>query len=262
MALAGGDGITFLADRGREPASWHSKGHAVATINGTSGDDDLRGTAQADTINGLDGNDSIDGGLGVDSLFGGNGNDTLYTLHNIDRIDGGPGLDTAVFFRTRGEHTLVKTASGLTVFDLDSSAPYTSVERFLFTDKSLAFDLAPGEAAANTVLVIGAAFGAPAIQQHPDWVGIGLQFFDGGQTLSQVCALVAQIMGLGNSDFVTTVYRNVMGFEPDAAAMAAFVGLLQAGMTQGRLLELAATADPNAVNINLVGLQETGVEFT
>ena len=233
----------------------------MAIINGTSDDDALEGSPEADTIHGLSGNDTIDGGFGIDSLFGDDGNDTLHTLHNIDTIDGGLGVDTAVFHRSRAEHTFIKTDSGFTVYDSDSFAPYTSIERFQFSDKKLAFDLAPGEAAANSVLVIGAAFDASAIHQHPDWVGIGLQLFDGGQTLSQVCALAAQIMGLNDTDFVTTVYTNVVGLQPDAAVVASFVGLLQNGMTQAQLLELAATVDLNATNINLLGLQETGVEF-
>jgi len=43
-----------------------------------------------------------------------------------------------------------------------------------------------------------------------------------------------------------------------------YVGLLVGSggtMTQAELLVLAANADVNAQNINLVGLQQTGVEF-
>lgn len=233
----------------------------MATINGTPGRDNLFGTSGPDFIYGLEGDDYIDGSSGIDSLFGGDGNDTFYTAHNIDTVDGGPGIDTVQFARLRGEHEIVKTSTGYTVYDFDSSADYTGVERFRFTDKKLAFDLRPGESAANTVLVIGAAFGAAAIRQHPDWVTIGLRYFDTGQTLAQVCAQVAQILALGHTDFVRTIYRNVVGVEPDAATVAHFVGMLQSGTTQAQLLELAATVDVNAVTVGLVGLQSSGVEF-
>ena len=67
-----------------------------------------------------------------------------------------------------------------------------------------------------------------------------------------------------NADFVNTVYRNVMGMLPTATERDFFVGLLEgngATMTQAELLMLAANAAQNEGNINLVGLQQSGVEF-
>ncbi|MBH9579396.1 DUF4214 domain-containing protein [Inhella proteolytica] len=233
----------------------------MALINGTAGNDVIKGGSQGDIIYGLAGNDVIDGGLGIDSLYGGEGNDTLWTLHNIDTIDGGPGLDTAAFYRLSTMHSISRTATGFMVLDSDSSADYTGIERFQFPDKKLAFDLALDEAAGNTVRVIGAAFDAAAIRAHPDWVGIGLGLFDSGQSLAQVCMMVAQLLNLNASDFVSTLYRNVVGAEPDAATLAGYVAQLQGGMTQGQLLELAASVSLNETNINLVGLLDTGVLF-
>ena len=76
----------------------------MATINGTTGDDNLVGTSDNDTINGLGGNDtlignsgddSLDGGDGADSLLGGEGNDTLISGFE-DTVDGGGGFDTQI----------------------------------------------------------------------------------------------------------------------------------------------------------------------
>jgi VCBS repeat-containing protein len=47
----------------------------MATFNGTTGNDTLIGTIQADTINGRAGNDTLIGGAGRDTLTGGAGND-------------------------------------------------------------------------------------------------------------------------------------------------------------------------------------------
>lgn len=44
----------------------------MALINGTAGDDNLPGMADADTINGLAGNDTMAGGGGADALDAGN----------------------------------------------------------------------------------------------------------------------------------------------------------------------------------------------
>ena len=49
----------------------------MATINGTSGNDSLVGTAGIDTINGLDGDDTLVGGGGYDFFSGGLGNDSI-----------------------------------------------------------------------------------------------------------------------------------------------------------------------------------------
>jgi hypothetical protein len=128
----------------------------------------------------------------------------------------------------------------------------------------LAFDLGALDAGGKTVRIIGAAFDSFAIQQHPDWVGLGLDLFDGGLTMQQVCTLAVQAMGMTNTNLVTTLYTNVAGAAPAPATLNEFVSLLQGSggsMTQGQLLELAAYAHPNEVNIDLVGLQQTGVEF-
>ena len=67
-----------------------------ATINGTSGDDNLTGTAAPDTINGLDGDDVIDGGGGADTINGGDGDDYMILMWNegSDDFFGGSGSDT------------------------------------------------------------------------------------------------------------------------------------------------------------------------
>ena len=68
----------------------------AASIDGTSNDDMLWGTAGPDTINGLGGNDILRGGLGNDTLNGGAGNDTLFGQGGDDNMVGGAGNDTYV----------------------------------------------------------------------------------------------------------------------------------------------------------------------
>ena len=66
----------------------------AANVKGTSGDDTLTGTPNADRIFGKAGNDKIDGLAGNDRLFGGRGNDTVNGGAGNDRIHGGKGDDT------------------------------------------------------------------------------------------------------------------------------------------------------------------------
>ena len=65
----------------------------VATIQGTSGSDNLTGTPGNDQISGHAGNDTLKGGLGNDYLEGGGGNDFL---------TGGSGRDTFVLDHSGG----------------------------------------------------------------------------------------------------------------------------------------------------------------
>ena len=93
---------------------------------------------------------------------------------------------------------------------------------------------------------------------------MGIDLFDSGQSLQQVYEFVVQVMDLGNTAFVNTVYHNVVGVAPSPAEGEYFVGLLQGSggtMTQEELLEFAANLHLNEVNIDMAGLQQTGVEF-
>ncbi|MDA0164189.1 Ig-like domain-containing protein [Solirubrobacter ginsenosidimutans] len=65
------------------------------TLNGESGDDNVRGGGAGDVISGGDGQDSLFGGDGDDLLDGGNGDDTLEGEAGGDTLLGGEGLDTA-----------------------------------------------------------------------------------------------------------------------------------------------------------------------
>jgi uncharacterized delta-60 repeat protein len=68
---------------------------SAIVINGTPGNDRLRGYSADDVINGFYGNDTLIGGLGVDTLAGGEGNDT-YVVTAGDLIIDNPknGIDT------------------------------------------------------------------------------------------------------------------------------------------------------------------------
>lgn len=248
-----------------------------ATILGLAGNDSITGGLGADTLHGNQGSDTVRGGPGFDGITGGEGNDALFGDEGNDTLTGGAGndilegssgVDRAVFVGNRVAFTITKVSTGYTAKDnvgTDGVDILLNIERLQFSDKKVALDLGPGEAAGNTVRIIGAAFDAPIIQQRPDYVGIGLSLFDSDMSMLAVGQLVIRAMGYpDNEAFVNTVYKNVVGVLPSIGDRNFYVGLLQGSggtMTQAELLMLAANADANAVNINLVGLQQSGVDF-
>ncbi|MGE6779026.1 calcium-binding protein [Vreelandella titanicae] len=76
---------------------WSSEYVKTRVIQGTDGDDHLRGYASDDELN---------GGLGNDILNGGAGNDTLYGGAGDDEIIGGKGVDTVLYGIGDGNDTV------------------------------------------------------------------------------------------------------------------------------------------------------------
>lgn len=224
----------------------------------------ITGTVQSNTISGTDGPDNLIGTAEDDIILAAGGQDTLNGETGNDTLDGGSGADTAIFSSSRANYSILGTNSGLSISGPDGNDTLSGIERLQFADKKFAIDLEAGQAANNTVRIIGAAFDAPVIEEHPDYVGIGLNLFDAGQSMLAVSQLVVDFMALSNDDFVTTVYRNVAGAAPSPAEHDFYTGLLANNggpYTQAQLLELAANSEANAVSINLTGLQQDGVVF-
>ena len=75
----------------------------IEHLIGSSGNDQLTGSVDAnslsggagnDILHGMDGNDRLDGGVGTDTLYGDFGSDTLTGGANADTLDGGIGNDS------------------------------------------------------------------------------------------------------------------------------------------------------------------------
>lgn len=224
----------------------------------------------SDTILGTNGPDQLVGSNADNTIEAGGGNDRLNGLLGNDLLNGGTGIDTAVYTQNKSDYSISPNKDGLTVTGPDGTDTLISMERLDFLDKNLAFDLAKEQSAGNTVRIIGAAFDSDNI--IPEYVAIGLQLFDSGQSLLSVSELVVnsalfQSMtgSSSNEAFVNHVYRNVVGELPSESDRDLYVGMLKGNggtLTQAELLILAANATINETNINLVGLLQNGVEFT
>ena len=222
------------------------------TVNGTPGNDTLAGTTGIDTLNGLAGNDKLTGG-------GAN-----------DAINGGGGIDTALYGGARVNYAFARSSAGWTVTDLtgaDGQDALTGVERLGFSNTHVALDLEGN--AGTAAKIIGAIFGTSFLH-NKDFVGLGLQLLDSGTSyadliqLALATPLFAQLAGsASNADFVRYVYTNVVGSAPSTADLNGLLGLISNGSyTTVSLAMLACELDLNKQHIDLVGLSNSGIEFT
>ena len=128
MALAAAraarqDGATGEGDR------WVA---ALRVIEGTAGDDRLRGGDAADQLNGKGGNDRLEGEDGNDLLIGGLGNDRLEGDDGRDTLRGGAGND-----RLRGDddNDVLSGGMGADVFQFDADDGQDRITDFDRTDR-------------------------------------------------------------------------------------------------------------------------------
>jgi len=234
------------------------------TVNFGTTIENLNGSSYADKLYGNEVANIINGGAGNDLIEGWDGNDTLIGDQGDDQLNGGTGIDTAQFSSTWGNYKTALINKAFSVTDKrsgsDGTDSLTGIERLKFTDKTIAIDLDGN--AGITAKVIGAVLGSSSVK-NPTYVGIGLSYTDKGMSYSDLGALALSAVGATTNDaIVTTLWRNVVGFNPSAAEKAPFIKMLADGMKAGDLVVLAADTALNTTNIGLVGLIQTGIEYT
>jgi hypothetical protein len=219
-----------------------------------------------DVLNGFGGNDIFFGngiGDGSDVFYGGSGTDTSVYRGKKDNY-------TITPHTVWDEYTQKANLPGLKVTDkvgFDGSQQLHSVERLQFTDGTLAFDFQPGESGYKAAMLIGASFGAQSVGAY---FAPAIQLFDQGKTTAEIAQLVVDLRlientigNASNKAFVNEVYENVVGVKPDFFSEALYTNYLDSGaMTKAQLLAMAAGVVLLEDQINLTGLQTTGVFYT
>jgi hypothetical protein len=184
-------------------------------------------------------NATITGTASADTLVGGNGDDTITGGAGNDTIDGGAGIDTALYSGGRSSYTIGRGADGRVTATAktgtDGTDTLTNVERLKFTDKTI--NLTVGDTAKtvtaaqlNSVVELYIAY----VNRVPD--ADGMQYWinqlKAGQSLNQIgesfygaalqfSSLTGYSTNMSNGDFVTVVYKNVLGRStPDAEGLA------------------------------------------
>ena len=144
-------------------------------------------------------------------------------------------------------------------FGNEGTDSLTGIERLLFSNLSVAFDI--NGSAGTTAKLLGAVFGKDSLT-NKQYVGIGLSLLDAGMSTTTLASLAVDAANLKTNDqIVSTLWKNVFGTTATSSDKAPYVKLLDDGMSPGTLAWLAADTTFNKVNINLVGLAQTGIEY-
>lgn len=180
-----------------------------------------------------------------------------------DIIDGGAGIDAAAFSETKTSCLITQTHTGYTVSGgTNGTDSLTNIERLQFSDVHLALDVNGN--AGITAKILGSVFGATSLSNQ-SYVGIGLQYLDNGMSNQDLMLLALNArLGAGFSDAVEVdlLYQNLTGVLPSIAERNYWVGTITSGQfTQTSLAVMASELGLNTVNIDLVGLAQTGIEY-
>lgn len=222
-----------------------------AIINGIASNkaEALFGTTNDDTISAL---------AGDDDLYGDSGNDTL---------DGGAGLDTANYQGLRTNYTITTNAQTFQVTDSnttrDGSDSITGIERLIFSDKSVALDIAGN--AGQAYRLYQAAF-----NRAPDAAGLGywINLRDKGTTNEDVAAGFLSspefqaLVGTAPTanTLVTAFYNNVLHRAPDQAGLTYWTDLLANNQLNNAQV-LTGFSESAENQLQVLGAIQNGIDF-
>ena len=222
---------------------------------GGEGNDVLYGDDGDDSLHGDAGDDRLDGGSGDDYLNGGAGNDVLYGGSGNNRLLGKDGFDTAIINATRGDCVLSWHYGALYVTRGNETDRLYDIERVQYSDVSIAYDL-DGNAGLAMKFI---ATIAPQLLGELGIRGQILSLLDGGESMLSLCqkAIDLHLVPGSNADLASTLHKNVLNSQPTAASTQALVGYIE---NHGQA-DFVATVAGLGLNVDLVGLQQAGVEY-
>ena len=172
-------------------------------------------------------------------------------------------LSTLTTSNSIKDSTLTKVADNswkLVNLKITNEVDYlVDIDRVLFKDTSLALDINGN--AGSTAKILGSVFGKDSLS-NKQYVGIGLSLLDAGMSATTLASLAVDAANLKTNDqIVSTLWKNVFGTTASISDKAPYIKLLDDGMSPGTLAWLAADTTFNKININLVGLAQTGIEY-
>jgi hypothetical protein len=227
----------------------------LEVLIGTSHDDVLTGNAQNNMFTPGKGNDWIDGGAGVDTVF-------------MDGKRSDYGLDlfgSTVVLSSAMSNTGLKTI--------------INIERIIFSDVKIAWDVGINQVAGKTALLLGAVLpGKLALDSGKQaLLGSVIGLFDLGYSMPALSGALLRldiwsiltgqsIPAAGrtvaqDSVIVNYLMSNVNGIAPDASTLKANADVMHNEASQGTWLAQLALSNAGQNHIGLVGLAATGLNY-
>lgn len=243
-------------------------GNAAALV--VSGD----GTDQLSGIEVLQFSDrSIDLSNGYQFVNGSTAGDTLVAGAGNDFINAGAGLDSVSFAGARSNYTVTASGSDFIVTDNTGSGGQDTligVERLTFASgSSMALDIGDHQVGGEAYRLYQAAF-----HRTPDSGGLGywIRALDNGYTMDEVAQYFlistefSETYGtnganLSNAQFVTQLYRNILGREPDAGGGTFYTNNLDNG-SASRAMVLSAISESPENQAHVIGSISNGFDYT
>lgn len=174
---------------------------------------------------GSPGDDILDGGSGDDLLFGNGGSDIL---------EGGEGSDTAFFAGARAGYKITKSGDVTTISRSGEVDTLTGIEILTFDDATVGLSFEQFDAAAQVYRLYQAAF-----DRTPDTFGLAHNanlVANGFSIFNMADAFVASAefellygANSSNTTFVTALYNNVLGREPEIIGLNGWDTTLRSG---------------------------------
>ena len=205
-------------------------------------------------------------------------NDRLIDRPTADILDGGPGIDTFVLGAPRSAFSLSANYGPATVLvrrkDGSTADDFlTNFERLEFAGgQRIALDLGTADAAGQSVLLIGAVLGKGLLPAKEELIGTVISLFDQGFSMQQLAGALlrlpiwAGVLTASNNpaDIARYLLRTVNKLEPSETAVAAGAAALNAESPaqQGTWMAELAQSTANQVQVDLVGLQSSGFQYT
>jgi hypothetical protein len=188
-------------------------------------------------------------------------------LAAINWLYGDDGLGGFGYGQTSGDSLIAGNIAGPEV----ANGKPVSVEGGQGPDQSsgvnqIYTDFTAGSVGLSILTLIGAAFGTGSVSQY---FGAGLYFFGTGMSYGDVAdlivssGLVESSSGQSNHAWVSQVYSNVFGEEPDLHTQKIFAEQLDSGLTsKADLLILAGQSSQMQSQIDMLGLDSAGLQYT
>ena len=251
------------------------------SATGNSLDNVIIGNARDNLLSGRLGDDQIFGGNGKDELFGGKGNDVLngglandrlYGGSGSNSLIGGDGIDRAIFSNDKQYYRLSADSDQITIVTNENLIPNSTgsietntlvgIERVLFSDVNLAFDLDGHAGIAARVL--GAFLGADGVNRA-DLVGYLLDVLDNGISQDDLLqTAVDTVFGIepSGADIVNHFHTALTGMAAPEDVVSHWGALIDSGeLSPLEVSRMVVNLDLNETNIDLIGLSQTGIEY-